>query len=650
MLWCTLLLLINIWVKGGFDSFSMKGSNKKLYTEPIIGLIGNLVDLGIWQYNVERDHLEWDEVMFRIFDVDPHKFKHQFSDWRQTVHPEDVEGAESSFKESVRTNGEFVYTFRIIDASGNIRWIKANALMSQINEKGERIITGANQNITEFIKIKEEQDSLTETLKDSQRTARIGSWEFFPNTNKSVMDEVTKSIYGYPPERDIPAEEGIKYYKEGWSRDTILKAFADLLDKQKAYDLELPMINAQGEEIWVRTIGKAKTNENGEVVKTSGVFQDITDQKRKEQQLLESQRRFKGAFEYSAIGMALVGLNGQWLRVNNQIVDYLSYTKSELLKMTFQDITHPDDLAKDLNFLEECVEGRRDNYRMDKRYIRKDGSLVWALLSVAIVRDQDNKPLYFISQLEDITERKKYEKDLESANEKLRRLTDKLIDQNRSLNDFAHITSHNLRAPVANLLQLNELYDSAQEENYRNELFSMIKESTHELKKTLDQLMEALVIKNKGGLGMEEVKLTGLVKTVLKKLGALIDSTESRVILDLQLESLLVNPYYLESILMNLISNSIKYKHPDRKAEIKIKAWTDQQANYLSVQDNGLGIDLQRHGRKIFGLNKTFHKNSDANGVGLFMVKSQVDAMSAKVSVDSTPGEGTNFTIKLKPN
>ena len=626
----------------------MKRANKKLHTETTFSLIGNLVDLGLWQYNVEQDHLDWDEVMFRVYDVDPDTFQYKFSDWRNTVHPDDVEGAEASFKESVRTNGQFVYTFRIIDRAGEIRWIKANAQLSEINSKGERIITGVNQNITQFIMIKEEQESLTETLRDSQETARIGSWQYFPKTNVSVMDAITKRIYGYPPERHIPAEEGIKYYKEGWSRETIIKAFADLIDKQEPYDLELPMINAKGEEVWVRTIGKAKTNEQGETVKTSGVFQDITEQKKREEELLLSERRFKGAFDHSAIGMALVGLSGQWLRVNRQIISYLGYSEEELLQKKFQDITHRDDLASDLDLLEECVQGKRDTYRIDKRYLRKDGKVVWALLSVAIVRDSNNKPLYFISQIEDITERKNYENKLENANDKLRKLTNKLIDQNRSLSDFAHIASHNLRAPVANLLQLNELYQTAEDQNYRDEIFGMVSQSTEELKKTLDQLVEALVIKNKGGLGMEEVRLRPVVTTVLKKLLPLIDSTGTEVVLELKLKKLLVHPLYLESILMNLISNAIKYKHPDRKAEIVVKSWSTKEGDYLSVQDNGSGIDLKRHGRKIFGLNKTFHKNSDANGVGLFMVKSQVDAMGANITVDSEPWEGTNFTVHFK--
>lgn len=294
------------------------------------------------------------------------------------------------------------------------------------------------------------------------------------------------------------------------------------------------------------------------------------------------------------------------------------------------------------------MQGKRDTYRIDKRYLRKDGKVVWALLSVAIVRDSNNKPLYFISQIEDITERKNYENKLENANDKLRKLTNKLIDQNRSLSDFAHIASHNLRAPVANLLQLNELYQTAEDQNYRDEIFGMVSQSTEELKKTLDQLVEALVIKNKGGLGMEEVRLRPVVTTVLKKLLPLIDSTGTEVVLELKLKKLLVHPLYLESILMNLISNAIKYKHPDRKAEIVVKSWSTKEGDYLSVQDNGSGIDLKRHGRKIFGLNKTFHKNSDANGVGLFMVKSQVDAMGANITVDSEPWEGTNFTVHFK--
>lgn len=117
--------------------------------------------------------------------------------------------------------------------------------------------------------------------------------------------------------------------------------------------------------------------------------------------------QFKAAFETSAIGMAVVGLNGQWLTVNNSLVRLLGYEREELQSMTFQQVTHPDDIAADLDFVKRLLEGSEDSYQMEKRYIKKGGDTLWVLLSVSIVRNEQQVPLHFISQIIDISENKK---------------------------------------------------------------------------------------------------------------------------------------------------------------------------------------------------------------------------------------------------
>ncbi len=136
-------------------------------------LIGKLASLGVWRYDVQKDHLIWDDQMFKIFGIDPEKFQNRFSDWRNCVHPEDVEGAEEAFLKSVESGGEFVYSFRIILPNGKIRMIKANAI-KESNDSS--VIIGANQDITEIFRADQEKQELMETLRDSQETARIGSW------------------------------------------------------------------------------------------------------------------------------------------------------------------------------------------------------------------------------------------------------------------------------------------------------------------------------------------------------------------------------------------------------------------------------------------------------------------------------------------
>ena len=135
-------------------------------------------------------------------------------------------------------------------------------------------------------------------------------------------------------------------------------------------------------------------------------IQDITERKRAETVLIESEKRFSSAFEFAAIGMAIVSPEGTFLKVNSSLCNYLGYTQEELTALTFQDITHPDDLEKDLAYVHQMLAGEIETYQMEKRYFGKQGNLVWVLLSVSLIHDEQNKPRYFISQIQDITARK----------------------------------------------------------------------------------------------------------------------------------------------------------------------------------------------------------------------------------------------------
>ena len=134
---------------------------------------------------------------------------------------------------------------------------------------------------------------------------------------------------------------------------------------------------------------------------------DISERKESEEALRLSEERFSNAFEYAAIGMALVSLNGRWLKVNQALCDSIGYSAKELSGKTFQDITHPDDLEADLANVRQLLDGEISSYKMEKRYFHKEGRVVWALLGVSLLRDKQNKPLYFISQIEDISEIKR---------------------------------------------------------------------------------------------------------------------------------------------------------------------------------------------------------------------------------------------------
>jgi PAS domain S-box-containing protein len=188
-----------------------------------------------------------------------------------------------------------------------------------------------------------------------------------------------------------------------------------------------PQTTQEGRHIWLRTSKVPLRSEIDETIGLLGVYEDITDYKQVELSLLESEERFRKAFQYSAIGMALVGLDGHWLKVNNSLCQIVGYSEQELLSKTFQDITYPDDLQSDLNFVAQLLAGEIDHYQMEKRYFHKDGHVVWIRMSVSLIRDAQNNPIHFVSQIEDITEDKLAAETLRKTNIELG-LFRKLLD------------------------------------------------------------------------------------------------------------------------------------------------------------------------------------------------------------------------------
>ncbi len=359
------------------------------------------------------------------------------------------------------------------------------------------------------------------------------------------------------------------------------------------------------------------------------------------EKLKQSEERFRLAFQHAAIGMAIVSLEGKWLRINRSLFKILGYRPSELLRLTFQDISHPDDLDKDLNLLSEIIERKRDSYQMEKRYFHKEGHIVWVILTVSIVKDSNGEPLHFISQLTDISK-------VKAAEEEIQSVLEVTNDQNRRLLNFAHIVSHNLRSHSGNLTMLLNLIETDHDEQSRLELFSMFRHAATNLQETVAHLNEVVAV-NTTVENLTRINLSNAINCAIGNVEALLKSTNS-ICKNQVKEDVVVDavPAYLDSILLNFLTNAIKYQSPDRQLVIQLSAEKDINKVTLTIQDNGMGIDLQANKDKIFGMYKTFHSNKDARGIGLFITKNQIEAMGGKVSLESKVDKGTTFTVYFK--
>jgi signal transduction histidine kinase len=310
--------------------------------------------------------------------------------------------------------------------------------------------------------------------------------------------------------------------------------------------------------------------------------------------------------------------------------------------LTFQDITHPDDLEIDLALLREVVEGKRSTYQIEKRYFDKKGQLVYVLLTVTSVKKIDGEISHFISQIVDISSRINAEK-------KLKGLLQLTTNQNNSLLNFAHIVSHNLRSHAANLTMISEfLLDDTLGQEERKDTLTMLGRASHGLNETIAHLNEVVQVKLEAEKKLKVIPLRKTVDKILMDVNALINENSISVRVDVP-EQMNVKGVvaYMESIILNLVTNAIKYRDHKKECILAIHAYGEGQYIELLVEDNGLGIDLNRYGQKLFGMYKTFHGNKDARGIGLFITKNQIESMGGRIEVESEINIGTKFRVKL---
>ena len=223
-----------------------------------------------------------------------------------------------------------------------------------------------------------------------------------------------------------------------------------------------------------------------------------------------------------------------------------------------------------------------------------------------------------------------------------------LNEHNKRLLNFTYIVSHNLRSHTGNLQFMVNLFNESESSEERTEVFDHIKSISESLNTTIGHLNEIVKINTDLELERKSIEFEFVFKNVLSVIQSNIDSTGAKITYDFS-KCPIINyiPAYLESILQNLLTNALKYRHTGRQPEIFCETVKDNGHVYMTFEDNGIGIDLNRFGDKVFGLYKTFHENADALGIGLFITRNQIEAMGGSIKIDSTVDVGTKFTIRL---
>ncbi len=368
---------------------------------------------------------------------------------------------------------------------------------------------------------------------------------------------------------------------------------------------------------------------------------NVTENRKAELLLKENEEKFKTIIEYSFDAIIIIDEVGIIKYASPSIHRLLGFEAEELLGKNGFDFIYHEDVASVQQKLAAIVANQEESFA-DYRSLTKEGSLKW--LEAKGKNMLGNKHVNgILVSLRDISERKKMLEDQTL-------LTNELLRYNKDLQQFSFITSHNLRAPVANLISLLTLYNhNNPADPFNAEVIDKVNESTNKLNDTLNDLINVLVVRDKPNADLEYISFSEVAKQVEKDVASLLDDINGKIRYDFSAaQGLKYNRVHLESIFLNLISNAIKYASPERSLQINIRSEKVPGGINVYFADNGIGIDLERYGDRMFGLYQRFNASKEGKGLGLYMIRSQITASGGNISVESEPGKGATFIVNFR--
>mgnify|MGYP006140776149 CR=1 FL=1 len=527
----------------------------------------------------------------------------------------------------------FIKDVSFIILTGVILWF----IILNNDRKNADILEKLNSNTKEIIKSNERYDIVAKATSDT-------IWDWKIQDDYFVWNKGIEQVFGYSKEE--VGTDSKWWFDRIHPEDTLkmsVKLYSFLEQKTERWQDEYRFQCADGTYKFVYDRGFLVKDETGKSIRMIGAIQDITKQKEEEHRLklLETvitQTKDAVVITDTDISMErlpnIIFVNPAFQKMTGYNAEEVIGKSPVLFMGPKSDLTELQKLEHSIQNVTECM--------VETISYKKSGEEYWVLFSMIPVHNKDGEHTHWISIQRDITQDKIQEKEKEQ-------LIRELTQNNKDLKQFSYITSHNFRAPLSNLTGLLYLLEDIPIENEElKEILNGFKKSTQLLNETINDLVKVVIIKDNPSIQKEDVNINEVFENVFFQLNNQIKLYKPIFIIEIDKETKLrINKAYLESILLNIVSNAIKYRSEDRKLKISIKAHSEGNCLNLEIEDNGIGIDMIKNKDKIFGLYQRFHNYPDSKGLGLYLVKSQVEAMGGTIEVESKVNKGTKFTINF---
>lgn len=507
-----------------------------------------------------------------------------------------------------------------------------------------------NNNKSVFEKLQITNNEILESNERYDIVAKATSdtiWDWKIEDDSFLWNKGIQGVFGYKKEEVGKTSKW--WFERIHPEDSLkmsVKLYSFLEQKTEKWQDEYRFQCADGSYKYVFDRGFLVKDKDGKPIRMIGAIQDVTKQKEEEQRL----RLLETVITQTKDAVMITDIDTSQnvipniIFVNSAFTDMTGYKAEEVIGKSPIMFIGPKSDILEFDKLKTAIQDYKECFVETINY-KKNGEEFWNNFSMIPVTDKNGEHSHWISIQRDVTEEKNKEKEREQ-------LIRELTQNNKDLKQFSYITSHNLRAPLSNLTGLlNLVEDMDIEDPELKEIISGFSKSTHLLNETINDLVKVVIIKDNPSIHKEKVLIKEIFENVFNQLSFLIGLHKPILKIDLEEVSILnINKSYLESIFLNLLTNAIKYRSENRQLKVNISSKVEDDNLVLTFKDNGVGIDLVRNRDKIFGLYQRFHNHPDSKGLGLYLVKSQVEAMGGTINVESTVGKGTTFTIVFKNN
>ncbi|MFD1551075.1 hypothetical protein DNU06_04255 [Putridiphycobacter roseus] len=599
-------------------------------------------DLCTWEWNIPSKEVLTNNNWAGLVGYPMEDLKNiDINFWLNLIHPADKDITLNKLFDHIRNKTKsYEAEVRLKHKDGHWVWTLTKGKVITRKKNGKAILMiGYHQDISETKKIGNTLNRTNELFEDTMDVAQIGSWEVDLMAQKLSWSKVTKQIFEVESDYLPTYDKGLNFFQKGIEQEKISNTIKNTVETGEKFDIELKFNTAKDNSKWIRIIGQAEM-EAKEITSLKGIVQDISSNRKEIEELQKNYRQIKLFIEQAPSAIAMFDKNLNYITASEQwYIDYGIEGREIIGKSHFDIFPHIDKSWSEI--YKSCLDGA--NLKSDEEeFTRLDGKKQWLKWEIKPWKNTNNEIEGLIMYSSDITSLKSSRTETES-------LMQQLLDQNDRLMNFSHIVSHNLRSHTVNLNSLLKMMKGEFSEVNNSPYFQMFEKACNNISDTISHLREVASMNSNTDEGMMALDLNEYIEKSITAVKAKSIEVEGEIINDIKAKvQINAIPAYLDSIILNLLTNSIKYRQLEQRVVINIGLETTDEYTILSIKDNGLGIDLEKYGSKLFGMYKVFHHHKDSRGIGLFITKSQIEAMKGLITVESTPLQGSTFKVHFR--